>query len=230
MTKAEEASVKKMAKRVVKQTAAGPRVKNARTALALATQNANRHDRRTFIMASAAKLFAAGGYAATTMDDLSALTKLNKGTVYYYYKSKANILYDISASAATSLLNSMLPAIKMDKAVDGMTHIISVMIRWVIQNRVFTQVYYQETRYFESVFSKAEYKVIREQQRQMTKIVHEVLNRGCASGEFRPLDVTSTGRFIIGLMQGMYRWPEHEIDVDSMIASASDFVLRAVRR
>lgn len=54
-----------------------------------------RTDRKTEVLNAAAGLFVANGYMSTTMDDIATAVSLNKGTLYYYYDSKASILFDI---------------------------------------------------------------------------------------------------------------------------------------
>ena len=237
---AEKNSVKKRVKRVTEKPAVGPRVKKAKSARALANQNAKHRDRRTFIMTHAARLFAEKSYTTTSMDDLSAATKLNKSTLYYYYKTKSAILYDMCTSGQVSLLDLITPATKMDSAVDGMTHIIYVLVKWAIQNNLYARIFSQEARHFKSIFSKAEYSFLNERRKKFIEIIYEVLGKGCASGEFRPLDVEETSGFIIGLTFWRYPWPDnefwqypwpgHEIDIDSAVASVSEFIFRAIQR
>ena len=54
-----------------------------------------RTDRKTEVLNAAAGLFVANVYMSTTMDDIATAVSLNKGTLYYYYDSKASILFDI---------------------------------------------------------------------------------------------------------------------------------------
>jgi AcrR family transcriptional regulator len=207
-----------------------PLNKRAGPARSLSAQHANRRDRRAYIMNSAAKLFSQHGYHATTMDEVSALTKLNKGTIYYYYKSKAEILYDLCTETAEKSLTMLQPSLKMQKASDAMMHVIEVQVRWIAQHRDAVQVYFQESRYFESVFSKSQFGLIRVQQKRLTSMVYQILDLGQSSGEFRKMDVSYVGRYIIGLMMWVHRWPELEIDCGKAVKSATDLVLRGLLR
>jgi AcrR family transcriptional regulator len=204
--------------------------KRARSSRNLAAQQANRRHRRAYIMGAAAKLFSEFGYHATTMDQVSELTKLNKGTIYYYYKSKADILYDMCTSASALSISMTQPAFKMERSADALMHTIDVLVRWVVQQREYVQVYFQESRYFEAIFDKAQYAVIREQQKQLTATIYKIIAKGCESGEFRPVDVTTTGRFIVGLMMWVYRWPENDIDCDKAASSACELVLQGLQQ
>ena len=52
-------------------------------------------ERRGEIRQHAARLFRDQGFHATTMDDIADAVRLNKGTLYHYYESKANLLFEI---------------------------------------------------------------------------------------------------------------------------------------
>ncbi|HTN87050.1 MAG TPA: TetR/AcrR family transcriptional regulator, partial [Sorangium sp.] len=53
------------------------------------------------IIAAAFELFATKGYTQTSVDSIAAKAKISKGLVYYYFKSKEEILKSIFASLAT---------------------------------------------------------------------------------------------------------------------------------
>ena len=57
-----------------------------------------------FILSKAVELFAKNGYSNSTMDDLCASTGLNKATLYYYYRSKSDLLFCIADSTISSAL------------------------------------------------------------------------------------------------------------------------------
>jgi len=204
--------------------------KTSKPGRSVAAQKANRRDRRKFIMDAAAKLFSKSGYQATTMDRLSEVTGLNKGTIYYYYKSKADILYDMCASTSESLATDLQSALEMEKATDGLAQYMSDMLRWVYRNQEYCQVYFQEAPFFNEIFMEAPYAAIRAEQRQSTSMFYKLLAKGCASGEFKEFDVTYTGRLIRGLLLWTYRWPEadDEIDIDKMVATACALVLNGL--
>lgn len=52
-------------------------------------------ERKKEILDSAKKVFTIKGFAKTTMEDIISDTSLSKGGVYYYYKNKKDIIYDI---------------------------------------------------------------------------------------------------------------------------------------
>lgn len=79
---------------------------------------AETQDRWEHVLRVAARLFAAQGYHATGMAELGDAAGLQRGALYYYIKSKENLLYEISCrhviemvEFGESLLKENIPAI-----------------------------------------------------------------------------------------------------------------------
>lgn len=69
-------------------------------------------ERRTEILDAAEKLFAEKGYAKTTVNDIISSIGIAKGTFYYYFKSKEDVLkaqvfriLDVTEHAMTAVVN-----------------------------------------------------------------------------------------------------------------------------
>lgn len=184
-----------------------------------ASQAENQKNRRAFIVSEAAKLFARYGYEATTMDQVSAATKLNKGTIYYYYKSKSDILFDMQDSIVETAIRNTQPALKMELASDALNHLVDVIVRWIASHRDEVRSYFQESVYFREIFSDEQFKKIREQQKIITQSFYQILDKGVENGEFAAIDTHYAGRSIIGMIMWVYRWPEDEFDVEQAVST-----------
>jgi AcrR family transcriptional regulator len=55
--------------------------------------SAKHDDKRTAILLSAAKLFASNGYEATSLDMIAEQMGMHKATLYHYFPSKEQVLY-----------------------------------------------------------------------------------------------------------------------------------------
>lgn len=73
---------------------------------------------RVAILRAAAELFMQFGYAATSIDAVADSLGATKGHIYHYYRSKADLFFDIQTAAMTRLLESVEPiARRKDPAV-----------------------------------------------------------------------------------------------------------------
>jgi AcrR family transcriptional regulator len=66
-------------------------------------------DSRAEILRAAAELFMQFGYAATSIDAVAESLGATKGHIYHYYRSKADLFFDIQTAAMTRLLENIEP-------------------------------------------------------------------------------------------------------------------------
>jgi AcrR family transcriptional regulator len=64
---------------------------------------------RSEILQAAAELFMQFGYAATSVDAITASIGTTKGQFYHYYDTKADLFFDIQTLAMTNLLKAVKP-------------------------------------------------------------------------------------------------------------------------
>jgi AcrR family transcriptional regulator len=60
------------------------------------TQHQDRDTRREQILESALKLFISKGYENSTVDEIAEQAGLSKGSIYWYFKSKLEILFELT--------------------------------------------------------------------------------------------------------------------------------------
>ncbi len=204
--------------------------KGKMTATKSATVQRNRENKKSFILDTAAQLFAEYGYNATSMDMLSDVTELNKGTLYYYYTSKPDILFDICVSTTEKHFRVVSAASKMSDAVDGLSFLIETSINFIVENRDYCQVYYQEEHFFESIFDRSQLSKVRQQQRRFMQNIYEVIENGISSGQFRDVDVKTSGRLIYGVILGPYRWQDYPLDGTVLIDQARALILQGLQQ
>lgn len=163
---------------------------------------------RKHILVHAAKLFAELGYASTTMDMLSAVTQMNKASLYYYYGSKGEVLFHLIKNASSEAYELALPARKMRTARDGIFHLAHVGIKSLYAHFEEQKILMQELPYLSQILSEAQTKEILDIQRGYMKIVYEVVSQGVASGEFRTDNVRLAGSLFVSWMTAPMRFVE----------------------
>lgn len=66
-------------------------------------------DSRADILRAAAELFMQFGYAATSIDAVAESLGGTKGLIYHYYRSKADLFFDVQMAAMTKLMERVKP-------------------------------------------------------------------------------------------------------------------------
>lgn len=65
-------------------------------------------DKKEDILASARKIIALKGIKETSLGDIAKDLGISKGTLYYYYSAKADIIYDIADNHLNQISNELL--------------------------------------------------------------------------------------------------------------------------
>lgn len=164
-------------------------------------------DQRGTILGHAARLFQTKGYHAATMDDLAAAVQLNKATVYYYFESKANLLFEIMLSVADQRL-AMLRALPSDLSPDEQIR------RFVVDNIAFlaerpaeATVSYQEASFIDQSLGRDQVKMIRARQRDARNHAESIIRSGQQQGRFdEELDAQIVAEALTGMLSWFVRW------------------------
>jgi AcrR family transcriptional regulator len=65
------------------------------------------HCKRKLIRQAAAECFARFGYGKTTLDDIGRTVRLNKASLYYYYKSKDQLFMEVVLEESTAFMGQL---------------------------------------------------------------------------------------------------------------------------
>ncbi|MBL0924412.1 MAG: TetR/AcrR family transcriptional regulator [Sphingomonadaceae bacterium] len=173
----------------------------------------NRQNRRNLIVEKSSELFARYGYTATTTDMISEATGLNKGTIYYYYPSKADILYDICYPSASGAVD-ILEAARTDDPVENLETVVRGLMKWFQSRNEAINVHFHEEYILEQVLNPEQFENIRKIQRIFMKYFYHLISRGIAEGAFVQIDVSVTAKLIVGMIVGARRWRDIDREAD----------------
>ena len=188
-----------------------------------------RADRERQILDTAASLFCDRGYQGMRMDDLAATVNLNKGTLYHYFPSKAELLYRIYRDTAQEFLQriSLHPAdAPADEAIRMLIHDIAMAIG---ERRDYVTVFFQEMQWLDKWLPADQFEEIDGLQSEFRNYVTGVIERGINAKLFRPIDATVATFGLIGMVGWTYQWhtPGGRRTLDDVADIFADLVLAA---
>jgi AcrR family transcriptional regulator len=158
---------------------------------------------RDEILLSAARLFAERGYRAITMDDVAATLEYTKSVIYYYFKSKNEILWQIYCRTFEKYSGD-IEAIRdrnepPDVALPAMIrqHALNVMNRpeW-------SAIYNKEA----SELTSSQQQQLSRMKRNYDAVFWSVYQRGVDSGVFRDIPVHIAVGGMLGMCNWLYSW------------------------
>ena len=187
----------------------------------------NRTKRRIFN--TALKLFAEKGYESTSIEEITAVSGVAKGTLYYHFSNKEEILDLLLTEGMKLLANSI--EIKMkncNTAIEKIKSIILVQIKVIVRyenliNLVLTQFWGKDDK--NTKCQKCVFEYIR--------ILEEVIKEGIENGEIYDGDVKALASGIFGITcsSQIYRMNiNEEISIERIYEGFINTVVRGLQK
>jgi AcrR family transcriptional regulator len=182
------------------------------------------------IIAVAARLFKEKGYRATTLEDIAAAVGMLKGSLYYYIRSKEELLYLVVRDPIRQAYN------KLEEIVTSQVSV-HVKIAQAIANHMtlFHQHYPHIAVYlhdYHHLMQQLQKNII-ETPKHYQRLWATLLQQGVDTGELRPdLNVKVTGYAILGMCNWVYRWynPHGTLSAEEVAAVFTKLVLEGLTR
>lgn len=181
------------------------------------------------ILSVSARLFCEKGYMATTMDDIAAELYITKPALYYYIRTKHDLLYEICESA----INRLMEGVKeIDDArgtpEERLRALVTLHVNMFSKHGDIINVYLADEG--ELPTEKREY--IRGRSREYEAIYREIIREGIEERDFRDLDVKMVVRAISGMCNWPSNWytPEGKMTADEIAEVFIDLILNGCRR
>ena len=164
------------------------------------------------VLQSAANIFFAKGFHATSIEDVARDVGMLKGSLYYYIKSKDDLLFQLllagkedgDAFIAQQIDPACEPVAQLERA-------IRAQIEYILLNRVPFGLFLQE---FDSLSGKRQHKLISVMSRYNKRFV-ELVRKGQEQGKIIQGDPWIIVNGILGMCNWLYRWYDPEPDVNS---------------
>jgi len=160
-------------------------------------------DRLAEILDAAAELFYKQGYHATTVQDVADQVGMLKGSLYYYIKSKEDLLYATLEQVITRGDDYLVHKLAGSKnPVDKLRLAMEAEIEYIIQNQVTVGLFLHEFH----VLSSQRRRRILAKMRQFENRIVAIIEEGQAAGQFIDVNPRLAVYGILGMCNWIYRW------------------------
>jgi AcrR family transcriptional regulator len=182
---------------------------------------------RKKILNAAGRLFWQKGYRATTLDDIARAGRINKATIYYYFKNKAFLLFEIVCGVMHEALENARPLLSSAlRPREKLRVLILQHTRWILSLKwpAMGQI---ERRNLPPRLLK-EYLVLRD---EYEAIFESIIEQGIRHNEFRKLDPKLYSRFVLGMLNSFLSWfkSSGSLSSDEIAGQAYDFIYQAIK-
>jgi AcrR family transcriptional regulator len=155
------------------------------------------------VLQSAANIFFAKGFHATSIEDVARDVGMLKGSLYYYIKSKDDLLFQLLLAGIED--GDAFIARQIDVAgdpVEQLERAIRAQIDYIIQNKVPFGLFLHE---FDSLSGKRQHKLISVMSRYNSRFV-DLVRRGQQQGQLIDGEPWLIVNGILGMCNWLYRW------------------------
>lgn len=185
--------------------------------------------RQEEVYAAAAKLFATKGYHATRVQDIADELGILKGSLYYYFSSKEDLLVKITEGKIEELLAAIEaiaqtgypPRQKLALAIDE-------HLRFFQQHVHIYTIFVKEQL---ADINKRTANNARKMNRAYQQVWKKMVEEGIKSGEFRPdLDTELIMRAILGLCNYTWTWydPAGRVQIRELARIFTEMILSGI--
>ncbi len=181
---------------------------------------------RTRILEEAAKLFTEKGYETTSVQDIAQATGLSKAALYHHFRSKEEVLYEISLQALEGLIREGEKALSEPHPPLALLRFMEGHARFFEENHAFFVTMLQGIK---SLSPEKREKTVALRDRHEANL-RTILMRGIEAGVFRPVDVALAGRAVLSLLNWMIRWfrPGRPLRAEEVARVYFDLILRGL--
>jgi AcrR family transcriptional regulator len=180
-----------------------------------------RYDQKLeFILRTAARIFAKKGYHSTSMRDISRQTRVSLSGLYYYCKSKEELLFLIQDNCFGRVTERLEERLKeMASPVEKLRLVIENHLSFFVANMAEMKVLSHEA---DSLAGEM-YNHVSDKKQQYTRLVRNILSEVERSGEDdgRPheVDLTIATYALFGMMNWIYNWydPRGTLSVNDLV-------------
>lgn len=164
------------------------------------------------VLQSAANIFFAKGYHATSIEDVARDVGMLKGSLYYYIKSKDDLLFRLLLAGIEDSDSHIARQIHPEgDPLEQLERAIRAQIDYIIENRVQFGLFLHE---FDSLSGKRQHKLISVMSRYNARFV-ELVRRAQEQGKLTQGEPWIIVNGILGMCNWLYRWYDPDQESDS---------------
>lgn len=185
---------------------------------------------RERILKESIDLFDQKGFSKTSIQDIVNTIGVTKGTFYYYFKSKQELLMDIHLNYIKELLKEQEQILANDyiSTRDKMENLIFLVIKKIRLHGKSARVFSREVRHLD----EKQLKLVNSCRRDFRLNLQKLFDEGVSKGEFRNdlrTDIVNFG--ILGMVNRSYNWynPDGEVSEEELVRTYMELILNGIQ-
>jgi AcrR family transcriptional regulator len=191
--------------------------------------NFSRYDQKLeFILRTSARIFAEKGYHSTSMRDISRETRVSLAGLYYYCRSKEELLFLIQDNCFGHVLERLQERLRQASSpVEKLRCVIENHLSFFAANMAEMKVLSHEADSLEGEMHEHVSGKKQQYTRLVRRILAEVQSQQQSEGGTRKIDLTVATYALFGMMNWIYNWfdPRGKLSVDELVDNVTRLFL-----
>ncbi|GGA19312.1 TetR/AcrR family transcriptional regulator [Psychrobacillus lasiicapitis] len=180
------------------------------------------------IILSAVKIVNQKGYQGATMEEIAAELLMTKGSLYYYFKNKEDLLFQCHEMVLGQAINELQDYFQEDLSNEQkLRKMIANHIRYMIEEKeTFNMIIKPD-----QTFSKDYLHPILRKRNEYAASFDEVIQKGVEEGEFTIKEPKMARMILLGSMNWIQQWYRLDGDksIEELQAIYADYLLKVVK-
>jgi len=210
-----------------------------------AREQQRRQGNREMILHAAEAVILRKGFTATSMDDVAREAQFSKATVYNYFRSKAELIFEILVHFLEDMDRELMEIqTNAETAKRKLRESIRLALRFYAGKENIAKVFAMDRSFMKlmQAFITPGQKGTSEAERRFVKKIKAkraglndhakaILREGIDSGEFRKIDIDAAVTYLGAVIQGYFQeklWNESKPDLEQDIDQLESFILHGI--
>lgn len=193
----------------------------------MASEASPRNERRDEIIKCSAELFDKVGYHMASMQMIADAVGLGKPTLYHYFKSKSEILYEMHRGLMAELMQSLSTHEAKALAADEMLRAISRdTVKFIREHPGYIRAFFEHYDDLDDTHKE----LIRKQRSDYLKMISSIIKDGMDAGIFETRDPRVSALVFLGILNWTYQWmpSQKNVRVAKLADTLSDVFLNGM--
>jgi AcrR family transcriptional regulator len=140
------------------------------------------------------------------MDDVAAAVGLNKATIYYYFSSKSDLLYDLYDEGVELGLDGIRGITEGTPADEALMSLIRYHVNSIATHPNLVAIQFQETGWLPKWLSRKQLAAIRQKEDDYSHFLSMLIERGIKEGTMKSKSPRIATLAIVGMMAWTHQW------------------------
>ena len=192
----------------------------------------DKQNRKNQILNAAFEVFVRKGYAKTTMDDIVVVSKLSKGALYHYYKSKKELFLGLIDHWEIYTFKDFYDKKSQDKKASDILRFFGENVIKTLNTKKHAYIAEIEFR----AMSNQDIEIRNRSNilyRKLLDLFEKVINKGIKEDEFKDLDVRKTSMTFLAIFQSI-TWfvimKEESVSPEDYIRDSIELIINSISK